>query len=85
MDEFKSMKEITQKVFKSEEDEEFERIAGEAEGWRKRQIESAKTAEGAFAMWGGVSAHPNNYDLQKQAFEAGWNAAMKSQRSEQND
>jgi hypothetical protein len=85
MDEFKSMKEITQKVFKSEEDEEFERIAREAEGWRKRQIESAKTAEGAFAMWGGVSAHPNNYDVQRQAFKAGWEAAMKQRWGETND
>jgi hypothetical protein len=90
MDDFKSMKELIARVFKTPEDEEFERIAIEMEqrdgqGWRKRQIENAKTAEEAFAAWEGTKHAPNQYDLQKQAFKAGWNAAMKSQRSEQND
>jgi len=90
MDDFKTMKEITQRVFKTPEDEEFERIQIEMEqrdgqGWRKRQIENAKTAEEAFAAWEGTKHAPNQYDLQKQAFKAGWSAAMKSQRSEQND
>ena len=90
MEDFKTMKEITEKVFKTPEDEEFERITIEmeqrdAQGWRKRQVEALKTAEEAFAAWEGVKHEPNQHDLQKQAFKAGWTAAMKSQRSEQND
>ena len=86
MDDFKTMKEMTERVFKTAEDEEFERIEREqAEGWRKRQIESAKTAEEAFVLWDGVSHHPSQHELQKQAFKAGWTAAMKQRWSEQND
>jgi hypothetical protein len=85
-DDFKTMKEMTQRVFKTAEDEEFERIEREqAEGWRKRQIESAKTAEEAFVLWDGVSHHPSQHELQKQAFKAGWTAAMKQRWSEKND
>jgi hypothetical protein len=85
-EEFKTMKEMTERVFKTAEDEEFERIEREqAEGWRKRQIESAKTAEEAFVLWDGVSHHPSQHELQKQAFKAGWTAAMKQRWSEKND
>ena len=85
-EEFKTMKEMTERVFKTAEDEEFERIEREqSEGWRKRQIESAKTAEEAFALWDGVSHQPNQHELQKQAFKAGWTAAMKQRWSEKND
>jgi hypothetical protein len=90
MQDFKTMKEITEKVFKTPEDEEFERIQIEMEqrdgqGWRKRQIENAKTAEEAFSAWDRVSHQPNQHELQKQAFNAGWDAAMKKRWSEQND
>jgi cytidylate kinase len=90
MDDFKTMKEITEKVFKTPEDEEFERIMIEmeqrdAQGWRKRQVEALKTAEEAFAAWEGVKHEPNQHDVQKQAFKAGWDAAMKSRWSEKND
>jgi hypothetical protein len=85
-DDFKTMQEMTQRVFKTAEDEEFERIEREqAEGWRKRQIESAKTAEEAFVLWDGVSHHPSQHELQKQAFKAGWDAAMRQRWSERND
>ena len=85
-EEFKTMKEMTERVFKSAEDEEFERIEREqALSWRKRQIENAKTAEEAFAAWEGVSHHPSQHELQKQAFKAGWTAAMKQRWSEKND
>jgi hypothetical protein len=85
-DDFKTMQEMTQRVFKTAEDEEFERIEREqTEGWRKRQIESAKTAEEAFVLWDGVSHHPSQHELQKQAFKAGWTAAMKQRWSEKND
>jgi hypothetical protein len=85
-DDFKTMQEMTQRVFKTADDEEFERIErDQAEGWRKRQIESAKTAEEAFVLWDGVSHHPSQHELQKQAFKAGWNAAMKQRWSEKND
>lgn len=85
-DDFKTMKEMTQRVFKTAEDEEFERIEREqAEGWRKRQIENAKTAEEAFTLWDGVSHHPSQHELQKQAFKAGWTAAMKQRWNEKND
>jgi hypothetical protein len=87
MDDFKTMKEITQRVFKTPEDEEFERIQIEMEqrgeqGLRKRAYE---TAEEAFAAWDRVSHQPNQHELQKQAFNAGWDAAMKKRWSEQND
>ena len=87
MDDFKTMKEITARVFKTPEDEEFERIQIELEqrgeqGLRKRAYE---TAEEAFAAWDRVSHQPNQHDLQKQAFKAGWDAAMKKRWSEQND
>ena len=90
MEDFKTMKEITEKVFKTPEDEEFERITIEmeqrdAQGWRKRQVEALKTAEEAFAAWEGVKHEPNQHDVQKQAFKAGWAAAMKSRWSEKND
>jgi hypothetical protein len=90
MDDFKTMKELTARVFKTPEDEEFERITiemeqREAEGWRKRQIERAKTAEEAFHEWAGVKHEPHQHDLQKQAFKAGWDAAMKQRWAEQND
>jgi len=85
-EDFKTMQEMMQRVFKTAEDEEFERIEREqAEGWRKRQIESAKTAEEAFVLWDGVSHHPSQHELQKQAFKAGWTAAMKQRWSEKND
>jgi hypothetical protein len=84
--EFKTMEELMNKVFKTPEDEEFERIEMEqAQGWRKRQIETAKTAEEAFAAWEGTKHAPNQHDLQKQAFKAGWDAAMRQRWSEQND
>ena len=87
MQDFKTMKEITEKVFKTPEDEEFERIQIEMEqrgeqGLRKRTYE---TAEEAFAAWDRVSHQPNQHELQKQAFNAGWDAAMKKRWSEQND
>jgi hypothetical protein len=87
MQDFKTMKEITEKVFKTPEDEEFERIAIEMEqrgeqGLRKRTYE---TAEEAFKAWDRVSHQPNQHELQKQAFNAGWDAAMKKRWSEQND
>jgi hypothetical protein len=87
MQDFKTMKEITEKVFKTPEDEEFERIQIEMEqrgeqGLRKRTYE---TAEEAFSAWDRVSHQPNQHELQKQAFNAGWDAAMKKRWSEQND
>jgi hypothetical protein len=87
MQDFKTMKEITEKVFKTPEDEEFERIQIEMEqrgeqGLRKRTLE---TAEEAFSAWDRVSHQPNQHELQKQAFNAGWDAAMKKRWSEQND
>ena len=95
MDDFKTMKQMTDRVFKTAEDEEFEHLeqlnklrgieTQEAEGWRKRQIEQAKTAEEAFALWEGVKHEPHQHDVQKQAFKAGWTAAMKSRWSEKND
>jgi hypothetical protein len=87
MQDFKTMKEITERVFKTPEDEEFERIQIEMEqrgeqGLRKRTLE---TAEEAFSAWDRVSHQPNQHELQKQAFNAGWDAAMKKRWSEQND
>lgn len=85
-DDFKTMKELTDRVFKTPEDEEFERIEREqALGWRKRQIEVVKSAEDAFLDWAEHSHHPQHFHLERNAFIAGWNAAMKQRWSEQND
>jgi hypothetical protein len=81
-DEFKTMKELTDRVFKSAEDEEFERIEREQSlGLHKRP----QSAEEAFMAWVEHSHHPQHFHIERNAFIAGWDAAMKKRWREQND
>jgi len=64
-------------VIKEPEDEAFEALEKQqAEGWRKRQIEENISIEDAFNDWD-HSHRPDQYDVQRQAFHAGWVAAMR--------
>jgi hypothetical protein len=60
---------------KTPEDEAFDDIH-KAQGWRKRQIEENISIEDAFNDWD-HSHRPEQYHVQRQAFHAGWVAAMR--------
>jgi hypothetical protein len=60
------------------EDEAFEELA-RSQLWRKRQISAANGPEEAFLAWAGHSHHPQQFDVERRAFMAGWRAAMEQQ------
>ena len=62
----------------SPEDEEFERIE-KAQGWRKRQIVSLKTSVESFDEWG-HSHRPEQYDVERRAYLAGFEAGSRNER-----
>jgi hypothetical protein len=75
--EFKLVEELVECVFKTK-DPEFEEL-GKALAWRKRQISAANGAEAAFQNWSGRSHTPQENDVQRAAFIAGWQAAQEQQ------
>ena len=85
-DEFKSMKEMTERAFleKTPEDEAFDEIE-KAQGWRKRQIAMLNDSEEAFMAWSEHSHHPQHFHIERKAFCAGWAAAMQQRWKEIND
>jgi hypothetical protein len=60
------------------EDEAFEELA-RSQLWRKRQISAANGPEEAFLAWDGHSHHPQQFDVERRAFMAGWRAAKEQQ------
>jgi len=60
------------------EDEAFEEL-GKALMWRKRQISALRDSEEAFQNWSGRSHTPQQADVERSAFMAGWRAAMEQQ------
>jgi len=65
-------------IMKTPEDEAFEELA-KSQTWRKRQIEENISVDDAFNDWA-HSHRPEQYHLQRQAFAAGWVAAMRKKR-----
>ena len=60
------------------EDEAFEEL-GKTLMWRKRQISAANGPESAFQEWSGRSHTPQQADVERSAFFAGWRAAKEQQ------
>jgi hypothetical protein len=75
---------------KTPEDEEFERIereqkGREAEGWRKRQILTLRTSFESFDEWE-HSHRPEQYFVERRAYLAGFEAGRRYERlKETND
>ena len=78
--EFQRINDLVDRVFKPKdpEDEAFEEL-GKALLWRKRQISAAAGPEEAFLAWAGHSHHPQQFDVERRAFIAGWRAATEQQ------
>ena len=73
-------KPLVDRVFKpiDPEDEAFEELE-KSLMWRKRQISAANGPEEAFLSWDGHSHHPQQFDVERRAFMAGWRAAKSHQ------
>jgi hypothetical protein len=67
--EFQRINELVDRVFKSDKDTL----------WRKRQISALDGAEEAFRDWVGRSHSPQQAEVERSAFLAGWRAAMEQQ------
>ena len=78
--EFQRINALVDRVFKPKdpEDEAFEEL-NKALMWRKRQISAANGPESAFQEWSGRSHTPQQADVERSAFMAGWRAAMGQQ------
>ena len=60
------------------EDEAFEELS-KSIMWRKRQISAANGLESAFQEWSGRSHTPQQADVERTAFMAGWRASKEQQ------
>ena len=68
-------------TYKTDEDEEFERIEREqeqrnAEGWRKRQVMTMRTSFESFDDWQ-HSHRPEQYWIERRAYLAGFDAGRR--------
>lgn len=61
-----------------QKDPEFEEL-GKALMWRKRQISDLRDSEEAFQKWSGRSHTPQQADVERTAFMAGWRASKEQQ------
>ena len=57
------------------EDEAFEELA-RSQLWRKRQVSASNGPEDAFREWSDRSHSPQQAEVERSAFFAGWRAAM---------